>query len=450
MTATVERPDAAEPQDARLGSNYRKLWTASFISNLGDGIDAAALPLLAAALTRDPALFAGVAVAGRLPWLVFALQAGAIADRVDRRRLMATANVVRFGLMGVLGLAILGDWASIWLLYVVAFCLGIAETLFDNAAQAIMPSVVVRPQLERANGRLYAGEMVANQFLGPPLGGFLFAVAAAVPILLDAGTFLVAAGLIAWMTGSYASRRPAAASAGPGVVADPDPTAPARDDDVAPGASVPRRRMRTEIAEGLRWLWGHRLLRTLAILLGFMNGLSMMFFATFALFATDPDILGLGEIGFGFLLTAGAAGSVLASLVAGRIVERFGRGPVLWSTLLGSVAIPIATGASSDAFVVGALSAGFGFTAVIWNVVTVSLRQTIIPDDLLGRVNSVYRFVGWGSMPVGAFLGGVIASQFGLRAPWFVAGTVMALALVPAVRVISSRTIEEARAAAGA
>ncbi|MBW3657289.1 MAG: MFS transporter [Actinobacteria bacterium] len=426
------------------------MWTASFISNLGDGVDAAALPLLAAALTRDPTLFAGVAVAGRLPWLVFALQAGAIADRVDRRRLMAGANVVRFALMAVLGVAVLGDWASIWLLYVVAFSLGIAETLFDNAAQAIMPSVVTRPQLERANGRLYAGEMVANQFLGPPLGGFLFAVAAAVPILLDAGTFLVAAGLIAWMTGSYAARRPTptAAAGGPGVVADPDPTAAARDDAQPAIGELPRRRMRAEIAEGLGWLWGHRLLRTLAVLLGFMNGLSMMFFATFALFATDPDILGLGEIGFGFLLTAGAAGSVLASLVAGRIVERVGRGPTLWTTLIGSVVIPVATGASSDAFVVGALSAGFGFVAVVWNVVTVSLRQTIIPDELLGRVNSVYRFIGWGSMPIGAFLGGLIASSFGLRAPWYVAGGVMALALLPATRVITSRTIEEARAAA--
>jgi MFS family permease len=402
------------------------------VSNVGDGIDVAALPLLAAALTRDPTLFAGVAVAGRLPWLLFALQAGAIADRVDRRRLMAGVNTVRFGLMAVLGLAVLGDWATIWLLYVVSFALGVAETLFDNAAQAIMPSVVRRPQLERANGRLYAGEMVANQFVGPPLGGLLFALAPAVPILLDAGTFAVAAGLIVAMTGSYARRRSATVG-----------------DDTAAAAPV-RRRMRSEIAEGLRWLYRHRLLRTLALLLGAMNGLSMMFFATFALFATDPGILDLSEVGFGLLLTAGAAGSVLASLVAGRIVARIGRGPTLWSTLIGSVIVPLATGASSNAWVVGALSAAFGFVAVVWNVVTVSLRQTIIPDELLGRVNAVYRFLGWGSMPVGAFLGGVVAGAFGLRAPWFVAGGLMALALVPATRVIRSRTIEEARAAAGA
>lgn len=431
MTQTAARDDA-ETGRRPLGNAYRKLWSASFISNLGDGVDSAALPLLAAALTRDPTLFAGVAVAARLPWLLFALQAGAIADRVDRRRLMVGANVVRFALMAVLGLAVLGDWATIWLLYVVSFSLGIAETLFDNAAQAFMPSVVARADLERANGRLYAGETVANQFLGPPLGGFLFAIAASVPILLDAGTFAVGAWLIAWIgLGTVRGRGGAETTAD--ATAEP----------------APRVAMRTRIREGLRWLWGHRLLRTLALLLGLMNGMMMVPFATLALFATDPDILGLTEVGFGFLLTAGAIGSVLASVAADALVRGIGRGPVLWTTLIGTAVIPIGIGLTSNAFVAGALLALEGFVGIVWNVVTVSLRQTIIPDELLGRVNSVYRFLGWGSMPVGAFLGGLIADAFGLRAPWFVAGGVMLLALLPAARVITTRTIEEARAAAG-
>lgn len=413
MTRTSTRPG--------LGTNYWKLFSAGLVSNLGDGIVAAALPLVAAALTRDPVLFAGVAVAGRIPWLLFALQAGALADRVDRRWMMGTVNVVRFLLMGALGIAILGDWATIWLLYVLTFLLGTAEVVFDTSAQAIMPRVVTdRDQLERANGLMFGAEVTANQFVGPPLGGFLFAVAASLPILLDAGTFAVSAGLIFALTGSYAVRR-----------------------DVA---TTPATTIRQDIREGLAWLWDHRLLRTLALLLGAMNGLWSMAGAIFALFALE--ILGVGEVGFGLLLAAGAAGSVLASVLAGRIVDRLGRGRTLWITLVSAAVGPFAQGLTSNAIVFGALAALFGFAAVVWNVITVSLRQTIIPDELLGRVNSVYRFIGWGSMPIGALVGGFVADAFGLRAPFLAAGAVMALVLLPAARVITSAEIERARAAA--
>lgn len=402
-----------------LGANYWKLFGAGLVSNAGDGIDAAALPLLAAALTRDPILFAGVAVAGRLPWLLFALQAGALADRVDRRYMMGSVNVARCVLMGVLGIAVLGGWATIWLLYVITFLLGVAEVLFDTSSQAILPRVVDDPeQLERANGLLFGAEVVANQFVGPPLGGLLFAVAASLPILLDAGTFAVSAGLIFALSGSYATRR----ADGPGA----------------------RTTIRHDVREGLRWLWNHRLLRTLAMLLGAMNGLNGMAGAIFALYALE--VLGLGEVGFGILLAAGAVGSVIGSVLAGRIVARIGRGRGLWIGLLSSSLAPIGMGLTSDAAVFGALTAVFGFSAVVWNVITVSLRQTIIPDEMLGRVNAVYRFIGWGSIPIGAFLGGLVADAIGLRAPFLLEGGLMLLALVPAARVVTTDAIERARA----
>ncbi|MGH3443093.1 MAG: MFS transporter [Nitriliruptorales bacterium] len=417
----------ARPPAGALGSNYAKLWTASAISNLGDGIDGAALPLLAAYLTRDPLLFAGVAVAGRLPWLLFSLQAGAIADRVDRKRLMATVNVIRFGLMGALGLAVLGDWATIWLLYLVAFGLGVAETLFDNAAQALMPALVRKAQLERANGRLYGAEIVTNQFAGPPLGGLLFAVAMSLPILLDAGTFLVSGLLIFAISGSYVARGATA----PGAT--------------APG---PRRRMRQEIGEGLRWLWNHRVLRALALMLGLANMMGMVVFSVFALFALD--VVGVSEVGFGLLLTATAVGSFASSLVAGRVADRIGRGPALMWSVVGFSLPMIVQGAFPNVVVVAAMGVVFGFFVVLWNIITVSLRQSIIPDELLGRVNSVYRFFGWGSIPIGGLLGGLLAQAFGLRAPFFVAGAVTLLALVVFLPVVNTRTIEEARAAAAA
>ena len=201
-TTEVSAATAAGTPREPLGRDFRLLLTAGTISNIGDGIDTTALPLLAASLTTDPALFAGVAVASRIPWLLFALQAGALADRLDRRRLMAGVNVIRTLLLGSLAVAMALDAASIWLLYLVSFGLGTAEVLFDTSAQAFLPRLVTKPQLERANGLQMGAETVANMFIGPPLGGLLFTVAAALPILLDAGTFLVSAGLLAMIAAS--------------------------------------------------------------------------------------------------------------------------------------------------------------------------------------------------------------------------------------------------------
>jgi MFS family permease len=427
---TDSPPDGDVPAERPLGRNYAKLWTASTVSNLGDGIDSAALPLLAEALTRDPLLFAGVAVANRLPWLLFSLHAGAIADRMDRRTVMVVSNVARFILMAGLGVAILTGNASIWLLYMIALGLGTFETLFDNAAQTILPSLVRRGQLEKANGRLLAGEIVTNQFSGPPLGAFLFGISAALPILVDAGTFAVSAGLLVWLGGTYRGGQRAVAAA--------DELA----DDVVAATST----MLAEIREGLAWLWHHRLLRTLAILLALANLTNMMGAAIFGLYAIgEESILQLEPLAFGFLLTAAAAGAFIATLLVQRIVDRVGRGPTLWVSLAGTVVIPLAIGLTSSPWVVAGAMALSGVTAVTWNVVTVSLRQTIIPDELLGRVNSVYRFMGWGAMPVGSILGGILGSLWGLRAPFLIAALIMAIAFIPGVRRLSSADIERAR-----
>jgi MFS family permease len=398
------------------------LWSATVVSNTGDGVIAVALPLLAETLTRQPLLFAGVTVANRLPWLLFSLHAGAIADRVDRRRLMWTVNAVRAVLVAALAVAVATDVASIWLLYGIGFGLGVSETLFDNASQAILPALVDRDDLERANGRLVAGEIVTNQFLGPPLGGFLFGLAAAVPIALNAGTFAISAGLIASLAGFVATRRPAA------------PAEP--------------QKMRTDIAEGLRWLRDHRLLRSLAVLLGAMNFTSTMLFAVFPLYAVGVgSALELSGFGFGVLLTTMAVGSTIGSLLSARLVTRFGRGPTLWTTLVASVVVPVVIAATSNAVVVGVAFAVFGLSVVLWNVITVSLRQTIIPDRLLGRVNSVYRFLGWGSMPLGSLAGGATAALWGVRTTFVLSGLLMAVPIVLFARVVRTSEIDAARAA---
>jgi MFS family permease len=405
------------PPERRLGSSFWRLWTASTISNLGDGIDLAALPLLAAALTRDPVLVAGLATAARLPWLLFALTAGALVDRTDRRRLMVAVNVVRGGLVAVIAISAATGTTSIWLLYVVSFLLGVNETLFDNAAQSLLPAIVAPPLLETANGRQQAAEMVANTFAGPPLGSILFSLTVSAPFWADSASFVIAAVLIATIAGSFKPVR---------------------------ALDQPRRTLRADVAEGIRWLHGQRLLRTLAILLGVANLAQNLWFATFVLFAQDE--LGLSDRGYGFLLSAMALGGVFGGMLSGRITRAVGPSPALLGCLIVDGVVTIAMGLCSSAWAVAALSVLSGVFIVTWNVITVSLRQRIIPDHLFGRVNSVYRFIGWGSIPIGAILGGILADAFGLRSTFFVGGAVVLLSLIPASSRLTPAEIAAAEA----
>ena len=406
---------SAEP----LGHNYRKLWVASAISNLGDGVRLTALPLMAAEITRDPAQIAAIDFASTLPWFLFALVAGAFVDRVDRRKAMGVANIIRAVLIGALAIAVATGNESMVILYVAAFLLGCAETVFDNASQAILPRLVRKDQLERANSRLYAAEMITNQFAGPPLGAFLFITAAATPFFLDSASFLIAALLILSFSGSFRTER-----------------------DV----NAPKTTMKKDIGEGLRWLWNHRLLRALAICLGTWNAMQTGAFATFVLFALQ--ILGVSKVGFGIILTTFTIGSVIGSLVATKIVNLMGPGRALIMQMSIGVLGFLIIGLTSSPLVVGAVFVMEGIVTVVWNVITVSMRQSIIPDRLLGRVNSVYRLLGWGMMPIGAALGGFLASTFGLRAPYFAAAGVLGAVTILAVPFVNNKAIAAARAAA--
>jgi MFS family permease len=321
---------------AVLGAEFRQLWAASAVSNLGDGVALVAAPLLAAALTGDPALVAGLALAQRLPWLLFPLLSGALADRIDRRRAMVAVAACRAGLIGALGVAVLLDLASLPLLYAAFFLLSTGETLFDTAAATVLPAVVRREALPEANARLSGTLAVTNQFLGPPLGGVLFAVAAALPFLAGAGGLAVAAALIAALRGTFAA---------------------ARADDAPPPD------LRAEIAAGIGWLWRHRLLRTLALTLAVLNVMLVAQVSIMVLFARER--LGLGPAGYGTLLTAYGLGGLLGSVIAGRVVGRLGTSRVLRLAVIIEAAVPAAIALSGHALLVGAALALFGCHATV-------------------------------------------------------------------------------------
>jgi MFS family permease len=401
-----------------LGRDYRRLWTAAGVSTLGDGVRLAALPLLAASITRDPGAVAAVTLAGGLPWLLFSLLSGAVVDRVDRKRVMWMVDSGRALVMFGLATAVVSDATSIPLLVVVAFLLGTGETLFDNAAQSLMPSVATRDRLEEANSRLYAVQISSQEFVGPPVGSLLFAAAMAAPFFLDAGSFVAAAALVLGIRSAPRTPRPAAE----------------------------RSRLWSEIADGLRWLWRHRLLRTLALMLGVWNLLTTAAGAVFVLFATED--LHMPTAGYGLLFSAGAVGSIVGSVFATRIIRGVGPGRALLTAVVVSGLSYFVVALTSNAYLVGVMGAIGSMVAIVWNVITVSLRQAIIPDELLGRVNSVYRFLGWGMMPIGAALGGVIASAFGLRATYWIGGAVLLAMASATFRIVNDRAIAEARTAA--
>ncbi len=435
-----------------LGPGYRKLFTAHVVSNLGDGVGLVAYAWLASAVTRNPLLVALVLVAQRIPWLVFTLPAGVITDRGDRRVLMVRMDALRFVIALGLGIGVLAspgelpapdeleavvgtDVVLYTLILVSTLLMGMAEVLRDNCAQTLMPSVVEPAQLERANARLGSAELVANALAGPPLGALMLGLSFALPVFFDAASFGVSALVASLIPGVF--------RAGPGAQGSDGV-------EIAGRATA----WHVELRDGVRWLWGHSLLRPMAITLGLLNGSAMIGGATLVLFS--QEVLGTSSTEFALLGMGGALGGVVGGYATPRIVARVGPGACLALTLGASGVASVLTGFVSS----WGLAFGFWFVewffGALWNTITVSLRQRLIPDALLGRVNSVYRFFAWGMMPIGAAVGGLVVlvvtrvgdRETGLRATWWVAGGIQLVLLVLASRSLTTAKIHSAEAAA--
>ncbi|WP_214325401.1 MFS transporter [Nonomuraea sediminis] len=400
----------------KLGADFHKLWTASAVSNLGDGVIMVAGPLLLASLTGDPALVAGAVLAQQLPWLLFALISGAFVDRLDRQRLIVVVDVLRGAVMAALALSIALDAVTIPLVYAAGFLLGTGETLADTAAAARLPSIVPGELLSRANARLTATFLVINQFAAKPFGAWLFAVAAAAPFGLNAATFLLAAALVMWMR--------------------PIPRPPAE-----------RRSIRRDIAEGVRWLLAHRQLRTLAAVLCAMQVTFSAAFAAYVLYARQR--LGLGPLGFGVLVTAGAFGGLFGTAAAARLESRFGPTALLRTGLVVECLTHLVLALTRSPWVAGATMAVFGVHAMVWGVVVAGVRQRAVPDRLQGRVGSVYSLFDVGGAALGTLLGGVLARGLGLTGPYWVAFGAMAVIIATAWKPLAVRSTGDRAARTG-
>jgi MFS family permease len=379
----------AQPRP-RLTAPFWRLFVSSSTSNLSDGVMQAALPLLAATLTRDPVAVSAMGSLAFLPWLLFALPAGTVVDRVNRRTAMAVANVLRALLLAILAGSVVSGHASLPLLYVLAFLLGSAETVYDSAARAMLPRVVSRAQLEQGNSLLSTSESVGNIFLGAPIGAWLFAVAASLPLWVNSATYLCAAFLALTVAGRFAVDRSGASS------------------------------LRQDMVVGLRWLAHHRLLRELMAVTCFGAVFHSMTQGILVLFVLQN--LGLDERGFGLALAVAGVGAIIGSMLSPNVTRLLGRAhamgvsQIVAALALGSMAFwqdPVA-GPILFAVSAGAIS--------MFNVQIMSVRQALVPEHLFGRVQGAYRTVLWGGIPLGMFAGGALGGWFGLPAVFLVAG----------------------------
>lgn len=398
-----------------LGRPFWTLLTSSGISNLADGVFKIALPLLAIHYTRSPALVAGLELVRSLPWLVGALHVGALTDRLDRRRAMLWANTARVVFVAVPAVAIAAGDGSLWLLYGAAVGTGVAEVFYDTAAQAILPSLVVRSRLDRANGRLFAVELGAQEFAGPPLAGVLVAVALALPFATSAALWSVALVVLLALRGAFRPRR-----------------------------NGPATSIRADIREGLVFLLERPVLRTMALMVGMTNLATSAVFAVIVLFAVGPgSAMGLTEPQFGILFGLLAAGGVVGGLVAEPVQRRLGRARTLTVSVVGMFVYVVAPAITANVAVIAVVFFGSGLTTMLWNITTVSFRQRVTPNELLGRVNSVYRLVAWGTRPLGAALGGAIGEWLGVRSVFAIMGLLAAAVLIPD-RTITEGSLTEA------
>ncbi len=386
-------------------SDFRFVFTASLFSHLGSGVSGVAFPWLAALLTRDPLLIGVVAMAPQVPWLLFALPVGVWTDRLDHKRTVVWSDLAMAALVAaVLILAVRAEPASwaVLSLAALAFLTGSVEVLRDNTAQTILPDVVEPDALEAANASLQSSEKLTGQFIGPPLSGALIAGSIALPFGFHALMLLLSAAFLTKIR-------------------------------VLSRAVQTRAEFWPALREGLRWLWAHPVLRRLGLVLGLFNFLYEVIWSVMVLYAQDS--LHLNAAQYGVLLSVLALGGLLGAMSSTWLLARLGPRRGLLLSVFGFCLATAALIFTQTPWIAAAALFGEAYTGMLWNVVTVSYRQRHIPAPLLGRVNAVYRFLGWGPRPLGSFCGGALVAlgaplgPFALHLP-FVAATLGGILLL--------------------
>ena len=382
--------DTAVPP--RLGRSFRWLLSSSLVNNAGDGVVVAAGPLLVASQTRDPFLVSLALLFDYLPALLFSVFTGVVADRVDRRRMVAIANVLRSVVLAVLAFTIVSGTVSIALILGTIFILGTAESFADSAASALLPGVVERADLGIANSRMQGAFILLNQLVGPPIGAFMFAIGMAVPFAVNSIAFVLGALLITRV------------AINPGFLID--------------RASGRGSSFWADTKEGVQWLMGHAAMRTLALTIFAFNVTYGAAWGVLVLYAGER--LNMSAVGFGLITTATAIGGVIGIALYGSLERRFALGDIMRVGLLIETFTHLTLALTTSPILALGVFVVFGAHAFIWGTTATTVRQRAVPNELMGRVGGVYRLALVGGLVIGTPIGGLLASNYGITAPfWF-------------------------------
>jgi MFS family permease len=380
-----------------MGPAFNRMWASSVISNLSDGILIAAAPLLAITLTDSTVLISAIGAMVMLPWLLFAIPIGVIVDRVDRRFILAGANATRSAVVGLLALLIATENVSIYWLLFASFVIGVCEVAADTTAQSLIPQILEEKNFEKGNSRLQISETVIQGFVGAPLSGFIYAIAISLPFFINSLGLAIAALLALLIPIKYLQD--------------------VRKDD----AVQEKTKFVADMKFGIRYLFNEKVLRRLVVTTASIGVCYSMGTATMVLFIIEE--LKLPQHLFGVILTIQGLGAIAGAFVAPRLSKKFGRSRVMTFGITSSSAVLLLQGFSPNIYIFVALATFGGFAISQWNILLMATYQTVIPNELYGRIHGTRRTLVWGMMPIGSLLGGVLAHH-SLRLPMYVGGVI--------------------------
>ena len=380
-----------------MGPAFNRMWASSIVSNLSDGILIAAAPLLAITLTDSTVLISATGAMIMLPWLLFAIPIGVLVDRVDRRFILAGANATRSAVVGVLALLIATDHVTIYWLLFASFVIGVCEVAADTTAQSLIPQILEEKNFEKGNSRLQISQTVIQGFVGAPLSGFIYAIAIALPFFINSLGLAVASLLALSIPIKYLQD--------------------VRTDDV----EKEKKKFVADMKFGIKYLYTEKALRRLVLTTASIGVCYSMGTATMVLFIIKE--LELPKQLFGVILTIQGIGAIAGAFVAPRLSKKFGRSYVMTFGITSSSVVLLLQGFSPNIYIFVALATFGGFAISQWNILLMATYQTVIPNELYGRIHGTRRTLVWGMMPIGSLLGGVLA-HYSLRLPMYVGGVI--------------------------
>ena len=383
-----------------MGPAFNRMWAASIVSNLADGVLGAAAPLLAIALTDNTVLISSLGAMVMLPWLLFAIPIGALVDRLDRRFILAGSNAIRAVIIGVVALGVATHHVTIYWLIAASFIIGVCEVAADTTSQSLIPQLLEKENFEKGNSRLSISETVVQGFIGSPLSGVLYAIAIYLPFFFNSFGYVVSALLALSIPIKYLQ------------------------DVRTENAEKEKKNFIQDMKFGIQYLYNHKVLRRLVVTTSVIGVCYSMGTSTMVLFLVEE--MNMPKPLFGVILTIQGLGAIAGSIVAPKASKKFGRATMMTFGIFFSSLVLLGQGFSPNLFVFVALATFGAFTISQWNILLMATYQTVIPNELYGRIHGTRRTIVWGMMPFGSLIGGVLA-HYSLRLPMYVGGVIATL-----------------------